>query len=188
MGTYYYAAAALPMLFLSEKPQIESGDFLEFCREQMSEKDFEILESSHLDVSVERSAEGKMNDILRSWYRWERSLRNELAKSRASGLGKDAAEYLREGEEIIGMEETVKQAASADTPLETERRLYEARWNYLDDLGTNIFFTLESLIVYYLKLQLLEKLNLFEKERGEEKFNEIYSRIRETELIHEEYR
>ena len=65
-------------------------------------------------------------------------------------------------------------------PLEKEKRLYEARWRYLEELGTNIFFTLESLIVYYLKLQLLEKLEQFDRERGEEKFSAIYTQIRES--------
>jgi hypothetical protein len=183
LSTYYYAAAALPMLFLSEKPAIDSEEFISFCREQLTEADFAVLTASRLDGAAEdaalSAARGGM--ILKKWHSWETALRNELVQQRAVRLKKDPADYTAAGEEIIGMEETAKNAVSGEDPLETEKKLYEARWQYLEELGTNIFFTLESLIVYYLRLQLLEKLNKFDRERGEENFNAVYKQIREIE-------
>lgn len=184
MSTYYYAAAALPMLSLSEEPTITSGNFLDFCSEQLTEADYRVLEAGRLDISgseLESSASAVQNNrILKGWHTYEISLRNELVKQRALELKKDAADYSVEGEEIIGMEETAKNAAAGENPLETEKKLYEARWNYLEELGTNIFFTLESLLVYYLQLQLLEKLNKFNPEAGEAYFNAVYTTIRES--------
>ena len=182
MGTYYYAAAALPMLNFSEKTPLTGDAFLSFCREQLTEKDYAVLEASRLDM---QSGEGRVtpvheNQILRKWYTWEISLRNQVVRHRAAQLQKDAGEYSIESEEIIGMEDTVKHAVDGEDPLEKEKRLYEARWRYLEELGTNIFFTLESLIVYYMKLQLLEKLEQFDRERGEEKFSAIYTQITES--------
>jgi hypothetical protein len=183
LSTYYYAAAALPMLFFPDKPSISSEEFISFCREQLTEADFTVLEASRLGGTAEEAslsaARGGM--ILKKWYAWETALRNELVKQRASRLKKDPADYTAPGEEIIGMEETAKNAMSGEDPLETEKKLYEARWRYLEELGTNIFFTLDSLIVYYLQLQLLEKLNKFDRERGEENFNAVYRQIREIE-------
>ncbi len=173
---YYYASAALPMLFFSEKPLITTEEFLTFCSEQLSSGDYVVMLQSSLEIGNEKAIE---NPILEKWRTWETSLRNELASIRAQQLQKDREEHMREGIEVIGMDDLVKNALAGDNPLETEKKFYESRWNYLEELGTNIFFTLDSLIVYYLKLQLLEKLFQFDPEAGEENFNTVYTRIRE---------
>lgn len=182
------------MLFFNESPPISGDDFITFCKEQLSGKDFALLRRSRLDLGVSAGAsEGgddeidtaaeealsERNAVLDRWRTWETSFRNEIVRLRAAELNKDPNEYLRESEEVTGMAEAVKNALAGENPLETEKKIYEARWNYLEELGTNIFFTLESLIVYYLKLQLLEKINQFDPEQGEENFNTVYRRIRE---------
>lgn len=175
MGTYYYAVAALPMLSLSEKPLITSEDFINFCREQLSDKDFILLKKARIN----NFEVGPGNSILSNWQKWEIALRNELVKFRAGEKQQDPQEFMRDSEEVIGQQELAKAVFASDTPLDTERKLYEARWMYLEELGTNIFFTLESLIVYFLKLQLLEILYIFDPDTGEENFNTLYNLIRE---------
>lgn len=176
MSFYYYAGAALPMLFFGESLPISREDFLGLCREQLSKKDFLQLQAATIDSYDTAQADCP---VIRQWRKWEVSLRNELAKLRAQEKNKDPEPYLIESEEVLGHFDLAKEAVSNTSPYEAETTLYEARWNYLEDLGTNRFFTLESLIIYYLKLQILEKLALFDREKGSENFEEIYRKIRE---------
>ena len=176
MSFYYYAGAALPMLFFGESLPISREDFLGLCREQLSKKDFLQLQAATIDSYDTAQADCP---VIRQWRKWEVSLRNELAKLRAQEKNKDPEPYLIESAEVLGHFDLATDAVSNTSTYEAETTLYEARWNYLEDLGTNRFFTLESLIIYYLKLQILEKLALFDREKGSENFEEIYRKIRE---------
>ena len=75
--------------------------------------------------------------------------------------------------------------------FEVEKKLLEWRWNFIEELSTYHYFDLEFLVLYLLKLQILEKLSLFDKERGLEKFKktisiEIETESKETEEITEQ--
>lgn len=176
MSFYYYAGAALPMLFFGESAPINEETFLELCREQLKKADYIQLTDATIDnYNVKQIS----NPVTQMWRKWEVSIRNELAKLRAQEKGKDPEPYIIESESVLGHFELAKETLSNTSPYEAETALYEARWNYLEELGTNRFFTLESLIVYYLKLQILEKLEQFTRERGGEHFEEIYRKIRE---------
>ena len=164
------------MLFFGESLPISREDFLGLCREQLSKQDFLQLQAARIDSQDTAQADCP---VIRQWRKWEVSLRNELAKLRGQEKNKDPEPYLIESEEVLGHFDLAKEAVSNTSPYEAETILYEARWNYLEDLGTNRFFTLESLIIYYLKLQILEKLALFDREKGSENFEEIYRKIRE---------
>ena len=61
-------------------------------------------------------------------------------------------------------------------PLEIEKEILLLRWNFLEDQEMGHFFDLSFLIIYYLKLQILERLFSFDKERGKERF-ENYSLV-----------
>ena len=57
-----------------------------------------------------------------------------------------------------------------DNPLEIERRLLHLRWNFLEEQEIGHFFDLHFLIIYYLKLQLLQRLFSFDKQKGKVRF------------------
>ena len=58
-------------------------------------------------------------------------------------------------------------------PLEIERRLLNRKWDYIEGLEQDHHFDLEFLILYYLKLQILHRLSVFNKEKGMETFQNI---------------
>ncbi len=59
------------------------------------------------------------------------------------------------------------------TPLLMERKLEKKRWDFIEEKEFGRYFDINTLILYFLKLQILERLSLFEKEKGKARFERL---------------
>ena len=173
MAQYYYVAASLPLLLFDSDSFPGTDVFLELARDGVSGKDAEIIESATL-IPDKKPEQRPKNQLIAQWWRFESSLRNELARLRASDLSVEPENYLADDAPMYLLAETAREAFSQSTPLLAEMTLYKARWDYIDELETGHYFDLEKLIAYYLKLQVLEKKALFTKEKGIENMQRLY--------------
>lgn len=180
MRRYYYTLATLPFLSFEDEAPFSHKELYEMCWNTVSAEDMEILESADIEPPHSFWSEDSATpacEALERWYKWETALRNELVSYRASRLGWETDKYLREGDVVTGVFDVARNAASQDSPLHAEELLNRARWNFLEELETGHFFEMTNLIVFSLKLQLLERKDLFTRERGEENFQQIYRTI-----------
>jgi len=175
LSEYYYLVASLGALRFDAPPAVGREEFLSRCREQMSDVDFRSVQAAGLYGQAEAS---RSSPVLRKWNRWETSLRNALVRLRAHELGWDAHPHLQEIEEELGPGEAAREALSAANPLEAERLLSRARWSYLDELEVGHFFDTERLVVYALKLLLLERMAAMGREPGLEEFQRVSEAVR----------
>ena len=152
---YYYFVASLPALDFGQKPPMTARDFLEKAKGLLSEQDFlELLEAEN-NCDDEKCPQ---NALLKSWYEFERRLRNELCWMRGRRFGKDASQYIRGYRESDPFSvDTVNQAMRAADPLEAERLLDLVRWKKMNELAAFHYFDLEILIIYLLQLKILER-------------------------------
>lgn len=169
---YYYVTTSLPSLSLSEELPIRKDDFLANCEKYLKKTDFNILESVGLfDVEKEEAP----LDIVRRFFGWERGIRNALVRLRAEGLGLEPDEFVRG--EIVDHSQTLlaEEAYNADSPLVSEGILNKARWRYLDELEFGHYFDIERLVIFFIKLQILERISSFDAEEGRESLNAVVS-------------
>ena len=171
---YYYLVASLPLLRFTDAPPFSSRTWLEKCREQVAENDFALLARIALDKLELRRGD---HALWQAYSAWETALRNELARQRAQRLGVDAEPFLRDAPFYSGMSALAKEALGAGTPRAVENELDLKRWSYLEELETGTRFDLGQLIVYRLKLLLLERKNRFQPKTGRESFAQEYARI-----------
>ena len=101
--------------------------------------------------------------MVKCWKAFDRDLRGELA-----GVRRAKREGARES---IPMQ--LKDIFEEHTPLHMEKRIEEKRWAFLDEKEFGYHFDIYALSLYYLKLQILERLSVFDKERGREAFEEL---------------
>jgi len=154
-GFYVYLIASLPMLHFGVKPAISLEKFMQACRELLSEEDNKILAA----CAQQNTYENKINQAtLNKWRVFDTILRNELVKIRAGYKKIDPAKYLRQD----GITESYifhlsLSAHRNPSILEGEKMLDEGRWHLLDDLAQGHYFDLDFLLVYCLKLLILEK-------------------------------
>lgn len=176
MSQYYFLISSLPYLLPSGQIDMSIGDFLGTCESNMPADEFNLLTQCSLDPKGE--SEGSVSHpILNKWNSWETSLRNELVKLRASKLKLDADDYLKEGGGTAGLFESAREAVNMGNPQEAELRLDRIRWSFLNELEAGHFFDLEKLLIYYLKLQILKRHEVFTPQSGDEAYRKVYESV-----------
>ncbi len=167
---YYYMISSLPSLLLHKDPPFDIKTFLDMCKAQLKDSDFDILNSSTLfkdDINNENI------DILKRWYNWDKGLRNELVRLRAKKLGIKEEEFIRGNEADIYHSKIALGVFQQDLPIKAENILNKERWKYLESLEFNHYFNIEILIVYFLKLQILYRISLFDEKKGRAQLDKL---------------
>ena len=170
MSQYYFVVSSLPLLRYDEPPPFSLGHFLGLCREWLGTTSNSMVAAAELK---ELKAAAGASSVLDSWRVWETNLRNELAKIRAQRKGVDPFSYLAECQWVMGLADLAQEAMGAGSPLEAENVLDRARWRYLEELEVGHHFDTEKLVLYSLKLQLLQRRALFQRDEGEQQFSQI---------------
>jgi hypothetical protein len=183
MSKYYYFMATLPALQASvSAPPFSHAEFLVKAAACLSAKDAKLLSLASLSVPEDGAlpAEAKSSVLLRRYYHWELSLRNELARLRAGKMQKPFEKYLRPGELEYDGIKAAQAAFQAGDPLQGELVIERERWNFLEILAVNKYFDIEYIIAYSLLLQVLERKARFDTEKGNEGYRTVYQSVLET--------
>jgi len=147
MDKYYYIVSQLPMLFFDKETFMTIEYFLQESAKWLSSKDYEVLSQVNInDISLKKMGP----KVWLQYSEFEYEFRNDLALWRKS---------LRVGQEY--------------KPNSFERRLLKRRWDFIEALEQDHHFDLEFIILYYLKLQILQRLFQFNKEKGMITFQDI---------------
>jgi hypothetical protein len=165
------------MLFFEEAPPFTSAAWLDLCREHVSQGDHSLL--ARITFHDLRTRPGDP-EIWEDYSSWETALRNELAVQRAQKLGLSPDPFLRRARFHSGLPVVVKDILAAGTPMAVETELDHRRWSRLDELEAGTQFDVGRLVVYRLKLLLLERRNRFRPETGREAFVQEYTRVLDT--------
>jgi hypothetical protein len=175
LSQYYYLTASLPLLLPEGEVLMDSPAFLGACRGILSPGDYAQLTACRLVPGD--NPPPRVHPLLGRWLAWEKALRNELVRVRAARLRRDGEPFLRPGEDGAGAAEIVREAASLPNPLEAEFKLDKARWAFLDELEVGHIFDLQRIMVYYLKLQILERRSRFTREKGGRAYGKLYQDV-----------
>jgi hypothetical protein len=174
LSQYYFLVSSLPYLLPRSDAAIGYGDFRETCQTHLSEKEQTILQGCILGGGAENLG---LHPLLDRWIGWESALKNELVLLRAHNLKIEPEKWVRDVSGPAGLFDLAREAVHLDNPLEAENLLNEARWTFADELGVGHFFDFEALLVYSLKLQILERQRLFNRDRGTEEYRKVYGAV-----------
>jgi hypothetical protein len=173
---YYYFIATLPHLFYGENPPVSSREFLEQCGNFLTSYDASLLQYCSYDpkITVE-TQESTGSPFIDFFLHRERTLILTLASLRAAGLKRSL-----QGEAPHDMprsESIAKAVFDMDNPLEAEITIDKDRWSFLDDtIGVDLF-SVDNAYAYFLKLQLLERRQRFNDQKGLAEYRTIYETI-----------
>ncbi|MFA6617518.1 MAG: DUF2764 family protein [Candidatus Neomarinimicrobiota bacterium] len=160
MDKYIYFAASMPTLrWGAEQQYMTEKDFLEEAEKLMSETDFQHIKNTLVNDYEPKEIKGVYSDFLT----FENRLRTELAEYRKAT--KEGFEY----KFSLLPAQLLKDA----NPLEIELKLIKFRWDWLEEREFSHYSDLDFFVLYYLKLQLLKRMNSFKQEIGEKAFEEL---------------
>jgi hypothetical protein len=157
MPSYYtYLISSLPMLQVASKPALSLNDFLSRCAELIPEHDVALIRRA---LSTEAySLELPLPGVLLKWKEFDLALRNELVRVRALRKKVDPSKFLRQDTHFdINLTHIAQAALRQVSILEAERYLDLERWKALDEISRGHYFDLDFLLVYGLKLAILER-------------------------------
>jgi hypothetical protein len=161
MDKYYYIISLLPTLAFDKQPDIGVDYFMTEAEKWTSGRDFRLLASLDLgDVEVHPSDPKSLKEIKAA----ELAIRSDLVSWRRE---KRAG---REHKPTAFSVSLVKEG----NPLLIEKNLLKLRWDLLSEKELDHHFDLDVLIFYRLKLQILQRLAQFDKEKGLEKYKSMY--------------
>lgn len=169
--TYYYFAASLPMLSLEGKLPMTAEFFLEECQRLLDSGDYKLM---HALLTQDDPQVKTQNTAGNAWIRFNRSFRNELVWFRAGRLNKDPMPFLR-GQRWPDpfLAEQIHQAAKTASPLEAQNALDKIVWQFLDELAARQYFNWEFLLVYGLKLKILQRHHAYHSPAGRQALFEL---------------
>ena len=163
MPAYYvYLISSLPVLNFAGRSPFSLQEFLVRCKNLIPGEEFEILSRALSQEAVISPA--AQNPVLKQWIIFEVALRNELVKARAARKKIDPAKYLRQPDDPQAQISHVAMAAyRSSSILEAEKILDEARWGRLEELSLGHYFDFDYLLIYGLKLTILERWEKIQK-------------------------
>ncbi|HOE83827.1 MAG TPA: DUF2764 family protein [Sphaerochaeta sp.] len=170
MASYYYYASTLPLLRLDSPLPFSVEAFLSASAGQLSRRDHALLVAA---VEGRESA----HPFIRKWQRFERLLRSELAAQRSRRKGYVGSPYPHRDETDLRICDTVRQALATDDPLKAELMLLELSFKQLDEAAGLAAFSIEALLAFVLKLQLLERRSRFVQSAGNSEFERLFSHL-----------
>lgn len=155
MDKYYYFVSQLPFLTFGQESYIDKEGFLGEAKKWLSDKDFSSVSGVSLNDFYPRDGD---SEVLANYKNFERALREEISRFRRneSRIGSSFDLNLNQG-----------------TPLEIEKALLHLRWEFIESLEGGHFFDLEILILHFLKLQVLERLFTFDRDKGTVVFDKL---------------
>jgi hypothetical protein len=150
---YVYLISSLPMLHFGGAPPFSFETFLDKCDELIPQKDLEVLRALRPeDLSQQKS------QTIQKFMEFETLLRNELVCLRAARKKVAPEKYLRpDGYAGISIYHIAQAAQRNPAPQDAEEILDQARWDFLDELSFGHYFDQDFLIIYALKLLILER-------------------------------
>lgn len=155
MSNYYYLAAQLPLLAFERHTYINRTVFLEEARKWLVHRDFLILSGVNMNNFF---PEKNDTSLLGQYKRLERALREDLVA-------------IRKAEKTAGP--VLTPSIMEGNPREIEIKMLKLRWDFLEDREFRHHFDRDFLIIYFLKLQILERIFTFNKEKGREVFDQL---------------
>ena len=159
MDKYYYLVSSLPTLYYDGEESITRSVFLEECRKWIQGNELKQLEEVN---GLIRDGAVSNSSVINKWKKFERTLREELAALR---------QKRRAGKtEITKM---LMDAMEEKDPLSKEKAIEKIKWDFLEDEEHKHMFDINRLVVYFLKVQILERISLFDKEKGKETFERL---------------
>ena len=173
---YYYFVASLPSISYDDKPPISSDEFREQCLALLKPDDAALIRFCRYDplLAVETTA-ATGSDFIDLLMARERTLILNLAYLRAAALKRPSP-----GDpphDVPRAEAVAKAAFEMTDPFDAALYIDRSRWGALNDMVGIDLFGVNNIYAFLMKLQLLERRQLFNAEKGAAEYRNRYDSI-----------
>lgn len=179
---------------LKEYPEYMVDFVREYLHDRETDRPAEYFYEDILANEYYRYAQKRGNKFVRTWLALERNISLVLAAITAKRFNLDArkiimgeselVELLRSGQwrEISFLEESevvdrVMKISEEEHLAVREHKIDDFKWSFLDNLTFADTFSIDTMLAYILRLQILERWSVLDKEKGEAVFRDIVDHL-----------
>lgn len=178
MANLYYLMSSLPSILVTdETPRITYEDLLSQSQHAIDTHNYKrLIEFNFHKIP---NCVNTLHETEKKFWTWEISLRNELTYLRAKKFGIQPEEHVNFNVRTIGgdIKQIALSAFEEPDPMKVELDLDRARWNLLELNRSTDYFSMNSLLIYSMQLQLITRRSLFNKTTGEINYQREYDLI-----------
>ncbi len=169
MAEYIYFCVSLPFLYYGKEPPLSSQKFLQLASTNLSYADFQKIDGLDFSCTNQRIL---TSSFLQDYYRWEIALRNQVMLQRLKTVEQRNAKLRNGGVGSTMLTASLEQLLQQE-PLAIEQGLDLLRWNKLNELCGARLFDMFFIAIYFLKLKVLERAVMWQKELGKEQYEKV---------------
>lgn len=165
----------------------------------------ERLPEDVLSASYYRYAEQFKSSFTKDWFVFNRNVNNILIALTARKYGFDPAPYIVGGDETalalatsgardfglggdLDYMEDVMRIHEMTDPVERERKLDLLKWEWLENRTFFCYFSVERLFAFLIKLDIIERWTLIDKEKGGKVFRNLVEQLKNEVEIPQEFK
>ena len=189
MNNYEYIVASLPVIASDYRGPLDTDAIISEIRSQLSPKDEAVLDtllkgfdSDSLDAEFYRTALASKNRFIAGYFGYYLDVRNCRVAYLNKALGRPEGQDLlvldedepREFEDL----EKVNAVLEGSDILERERGLDDIMWERIDELTLMEVFTLDQILGFVAKLQIVARWLRLDPQTGRELFRQLVEEIR----------
>ena len=189
MNNYEYIVASLPVIASDYRGPLDTDAIISEIRSQLSPKDEAVLDtllkgfdSDSLDAEFYRTALASKNRFIAGYFGYDLDVRNCRVAYLNKALGRP------EGQDIMVLDEDeprefedlekVNAVLQGSDILGRERGLDDILWERIDSLTLMEVFTLDQILGFVAKLQIVARWLRLDPQSGRELFRKLVEEIR----------
>ncbi len=190
MNNYEYIVASLPVITSDYRGDLDYKAVIDEMRSQLSGKDSAVLdlllsgfEAGNLDAEFYKKALSSKDVFIREYFSYDLDVRNtrveflNKALNRPEGMDVLVLDEEAEPREFEGYRQVMNVLEGSDI-LERERGLDDLMWAKIDEIVGLQVFTLDSILGFTAKLQIIVRWLKLDPETGRELFRRLVDEIR----------
>ncbi len=200
MNNYEYIVASLPVIASDYRGELDYKGVVDEIRSQLSSKDTAALdfllsgfEAENLDAEFYKKALSSKDAFIREFFSYDLDVRNtrveflNKALNRPEGMDILVLDEEAEPREFEGFKQVMSVLEGEDI-LERERGLDDLMWAKIDEIVGLQVFTLDAILGFTAKLQIIARWLKLDPETGRELFRRLVDEIRNNKnSINNEY-
>ena len=190
MNNYEYIVASLPVITSDYRGQIDCDAIVGDIRSQLSKSDAVQLDTllsgfvpENLDSDFYRKALSSRDRFIREYFSFDLDVRNTRVEYLNAALSRP------EGMDILVLDEEAQEREFEEKPkveavlkdsdiLARERGLDDLMWDKIDEITGLEVFTLDAILAFTAKLQIIVRWLRLDPETGRELFRKLVDEIR----------
>lgn len=189
MRNYEYILASVPVIKSDTRSGLDFESVLAEIRENLDGSDLEMFETladgftgEKLDRDFYLKALKSPNPFIRSYFSFDLDVRNAkvefINKSLGRPEGTDILVLNEDSERYFEDRDRVDEILARKDLIERERGLDDLMWEKIDSMTGLEVFTLEAILAYTAKLQIVTRWLKLDPDTGKELFEKLVNEIR----------